>query len=187
MLADMLVEYCSPTLAGIKTANLFNCSYAPHTKEELSFVLSLWNRRLGSKGVSIRALRVSDSTALLYVYRENKLREDFGRAGVSDFLSFCGYDASDIDGCIDRLSARISESDSFPHEIGLFLGYPLGDVKGFIRNKGRNSLYTGFWKVYCNKSEAIKTFEKYKKCRRTYQKLYSGGRTLMRLTVAAAT
>ena len=28
----------------------------------------------------------------------------------------------------------------FPHEMGIFLGYPLGDVKGFIEHHGRNCL-----------------------------------------------
>ena len=36
----------------------------------------------------------------------------------------------------------------FPHEIGIFLGYPLADVAGFIRNKGRNCKCIGTWKVY---------------------------------------
>lgn len=50
MLANFLVEYCSPTLAGIKTANLFNCQYGSHSRAELAFIIALWNRRLNSKG-----------------------------------------------------------------------------------------------------------------------------------------
>lgn len=41
---------------------------------------------------------------------------------------------------LERLSGRISASEDFPHEIGLFLGYPVDDVTGFIQNKGRNYL-----------------------------------------------
>lgn len=182
MLADLLVEYCSPTLAGIKTANLFNFSYGSHSHAEMALILALWNRRLNSKGVSLKALRISKENALLYVYREKKLKEDFSKNGVAEFLSSCGYDVTDIQSCIERLSKRICKSKSFPHEIGLFLGYPLGDVTGFIENKGKNSLYTGFWKIYCNKNETLKIFEKYKKCRKVYQKLYNGGKPLMQLT-----
>lgn len=184
MLANLLVEYCSPTLAGIKNANLFNCPYGSHSRAELAFILALWNRRLNSKGVSLKILRFSKENALLYVYREKQLKEDFNKNGVAKFLFSCGYDITNIQGCIERLSKRICESKSFPHEIGLFLGYPIGDVMGFIENKGKNSLYTGFWKVYCNKNEALKTFEKYKKCRKVYQKLYNGGKPLMYLTAA---
>lgn len=186
MIANLLVEYCSPTLAGIKTASLFNCSYDTHSYRELTFIISLWNKRLNSKGISLKALKVSNGTALLYVYREKQLIKDFSKNGVSEFLSSCGYEISDISLCIEKLSRRIYESDTFPHEIGLFLGYPLGDVTGFIENKGKNSLYTGFWKVYCNKNEAIKTFEKYQKCRKIYKKLYNGGKPIMQLITATS-
>lgn len=183
MLANLFVEYCSPTLAGIKSASLFNCYYGTHSRAELAFILALWNNRLNSKGISLKALKISNGTALLYIYREKQLIEDFNKNGVAKFLSFCGYDISNISLCIKELSSRICESGSFPHEIGLFLGYPLGDVTGFIENEGKNSLYTGFWKVYCNKNDAIKTFEKYKKCRKIYQKLYNDGKPIMQLIV----
>ena len=64
MLANFLVEYCSPTLAGIKTANLFNCQYGSHSRAELAFIIALWNRRLNSKGVSLKVLRFSRGNAL---------------------------------------------------------------------------------------------------------------------------
>ncbi len=185
MLANLLVEYCSPTLAGIKTANLFNCQYGSHSRAELAFIIALWNRRLNSKGVSLKVLRFSRGNALIYVYREKQLKEDFKKNGVAEFLFSYGYDITNIQACIERLNKRICESENFPHEIGLFLGYPLGDVTGFIENKGKNSLYTGFWKVYCNKNETLKIFEKYKKCRKVYQKLYNGGKPLMQLTATA--
>ena len=81
MLANFLVEYCSPTLAGIKTANLFNCQYGSHSRAELAFIIALWNRRLNSKGVSLKVLRFSKGNALIYVYRENQLKEDFKKNG----------------------------------------------------------------------------------------------------------
>ncbi len=179
MLADLLIDYCSPTLAGIKTGSLFNCFLDSYT--ELSVILEFWNRQLTAKGLKIAALKVSKNSALLYVYRKQQLENDFKKAGVSEFLSECGYDVSNIPLCIERLSRRIRKSSEFPHEIGLFLGYPLGDVTGFIENNGKNSLYIGFWKVYCNKNEAVKTFEKYKKCRKVYQKLYRCGKPIMQL------
>jgi hypothetical protein len=73
----------------------------------------------------------------------------------------------------------------FPHEIGVFLGYPLQDVKGFIENNGRNSKYTGLWKVYGDKAASIRMFEKYRKCFSVYSDLWrSGRRDIFQLTVA---
>ena len=44
----------------------------------------------------------------------------------------------------------VRRTNHFPHELGLLLGYPLDDVEGFIKNDGKNCLYTGYWKVYAN-------------------------------------
>ena len=84
-----------------------------------------------------------------------------------------------------RTKRRLFENRSFPHEIGLFLGYPLDDVIGFIRNEGRNCKYTGFWKVYCNEEEAARIFEKFRKCRDVYMRLWQQGKSVLQLTVAA--
>ena len=56
------------------------------------------------------------------------------------------------------MRSRLAQREDFPHEIGLFLGYPLGDVIGFIKNAGQNCKCVGCWKVYCNECEAIKAF-----------------------------
>ena len=65
---------------------------------------------------------------------------------------------------LDMLASRIS-CGSFPHEIGAFLGYPVGDIRGFISNSGKNCLLCGYWKVYENAENAQQTFEKYDRCR----------------------
>ena len=49
--------------------------------------------------------------------------------------------------------------------VGLFLGYPVDDVTGFIQNKGRNYLLCGYWKVYSDENRARRIFSNYDKCR----------------------
>ena len=101
------------------------------------------------------------------------------------FLSRYGYRCFHADAALDRLRKRLDQTTEFPHEIGLFLGYPLGDVKGFIQNSGKNSKCCGSWKVYCNESETEKLFEKFQKCRLVYCRLFLEGRSVIQLTVAA--
>ncbi|MDY5986415.1 hypothetical protein [Sporofaciens sp. SGI.106] len=48
---EMIIRHGSPTLAGLKTGILFNCSYSD--KEELLDTLRSLNRRLVPKGVRI--------------------------------------------------------------------------------------------------------------------------------------
>lgn len=177
-----LIDNCSPTLASLKTANLFNCRFGDVS--ELENAVSRWNNELSVKGISVTVLRRRENTALIYVYRAEKLAEDFSRPGVARFMKRHGYENTDIGYCIDILREKLMNSEDFPHEIGIFLGYPLGDVIGFIDNAGKNSRCTGCWKVYCNECEAMRTFARFDKCRAVYQKMWAKGRSIVQLTVA---
>ncbi len=66
-----LIEHCSPTLANIKTANLFSvkCSCEEEVKEITKFYTSIFEKR----GVSVYLLGVKKDYALIYVYREKNL------------------------------------------------------------------------------------------------------------------
>ena len=71
---DYLIEHCSPTLASLKTANLFNYMY--DSEAELADYIGNLNRNLGKKGVTVDVLRKYEHSALIYVFRERKLQED---------------------------------------------------------------------------------------------------------------
>lgn len=179
----MLISHCSPTLASLKTAGLFNYSFS--SRDEFEQTLLEGNRQLNSKGVFLEAVRVEDFRALILVYRESKLRRDLQNGAVAEFLSSYGYQNNSVAHCVGYLKRRFMPGREFPHEIGIFLGYPLEDVIGFIDNAGQNSKCTGCWKVYSDECEAMKLFQKYRKCKEIYQKLFSCGKTVMQLTVAA--
>lgn len=183
MIEGKLIRHCSPTLAGMKTGNLFNCSF--ESKTDLINAVDKCNQELCNKGISFLILSMREKSALIYVFRRSKLEEDFKKEGVSEFLFSYGYEDISSESAIECLKSRIGINDDFPHEIGLFLGYPLGDVKGFIENAGKNSKLTGYWKVYCDECEAMKLFKKYKKCTDVYCEMFRRGRSVMRLTVAA--
>ena len=52
---------------------------------------------------------------------------------IKTFIRNFGYDDINLAKCLNRLAIRL-KVDDFPHEIGLVLGYPLDDVKAFIKN-----------------------------------------------------
>lgn len=179
---NYLIEHCSPTLASLKTANLFSCAY--ENERALETAVSAWNELLRDKGVELLVLRKMNQSALIYVCRKKMLSVDLKKSGVAEFLNTYGYSSTDTDYAIDRLKTRLKEQTDFPHEIGIFLSYPLDDVKGFIEQGSRNCLCSGCWKVYCNECEAIKMFNKFKKCHEVYSRLYAeGSRDILQLTV----
>jgi hypothetical protein len=183
MLEAKIVEYCSPTLAGLKPANLFNYEYL--STDKLSEEIREVNAKLNKKGVFVEPLKITARMALLYVYRKNKLTEEMKKPGVGEFLKSCGCNECDEECCVGYLRSRLTGNDGFPHEIGLFLGYPLEDVIGFINHKGRNCKCRGTWKVYANEEEKMKLFKKFKKCTSVYHEQFAAGKSIVQLTVAA--
>ncbi len=183
MLEKYLIGYCAPTLASLKTASLFTYSFSSETT--LQQQVTLWNHLFQEKGVKLFVLRRSESSALIYVYRPARLAVDLIKSGVPEFLQQCGYNDFSVEYALKVLAGRIAQCREFPHEIGLFLGYPLGDVEGFIENRGKNWKCLGCWKAYCNECEAAKTFAKFKKCSNVYARLWQNGRSILQLTVAA--
>ena len=179
---EMIIRHGSPKLAGLKTGNLFNCPYSG--KKELLDTLRSLNRRLVPKGVRIIPLRLSEERVLLYIYRPSKLKQDFAVKETSDLLEEYGYSVEDLGKCIAQLSRRLNEAEEFPHEIGLFLGYPSEDVKGFIENRAEGYKCIGCWKVYGNEQDAKKQFERYRKCTSVYCTQWANGKSIEQLTVA---
>ena len=184
MIEKFMIEHCSPTLASIKTANLFGVK--KDKIEDINDEIRLVNEQIEDKGVETIILKEDENRVLVYVCRKDKLAEDLNRPGVKHFLRKYGYETNEVEYSIERLKYRIKESDEFPHEIGLFLGYPLGDVIGFIDNGGKNSKCTGCWKVYCNQCQAVKIFAQFNKCKEVYQRLWTNGRRLDQLAVAVS-
>lgn len=184
MLEKAMILHCSPTLAGLKSANMFNYSFTNYIN--LLEQLEHCRKTLTGKGVSLRIIKCTEDRALIYVYRPQMVQNELRGQNVFNFLSTYGYETDQIDYCIERLASRISSQLDFPHEIGLFLGYPLEDVKGFIKHGGKNCRCVGCWKVYCNECEAMKIFAKFDKCKAVYCDLFCRGvRSLQQLTVAA--
>ena len=181
MLDRVIIDHASPTLARLKVGNLFNHTIGEGFNTEFAQLCG----QLQEKGVSMTCLQVLRGKALIYVYRADELEKVLRDAGVRQFLASCGYGGFDVTGALNMLRIRLSSNDGFPHEIGIFLGYPLEDVLGFMENGGKNCLSCGCWKVYSNECAALAAFRRYEKCKSIYQRLFASGCPLSRLTVAA--
>ncbi len=173
------ITFCSPTLAGIKVANLFSCD-SPSSSEITNDIRS-YNRRLSSSGVVVIPVKQMNGKTLIYVYRPKLLRAYLAQESVRSILTDFGYDADDMNACIMRMISRLKENE-FPHEIGLFLGFPPEDVKGFIENNGLNYKVCGMWKVYGDVCKCSRLFDKYRMCTQTLLDQYRSGNTVERLT-----
>lgn len=176
-----LIEHCAPTLAGIKSAGLFSYFFSDEglVRQELLEINGLLNDR----GVYVEALLWREKSVLIYTYRLSHLQNELKKAGVKGLLTEYGYESCKVEECICHLKERLKYDACFPHEIGVFLGYPLEDVEGFIQNGGKNCECCGLWKVYCNKAEKEKMFDKLKKCSDIYVQVFSEGRNITQMCI----
>ncbi len=186
MLDYQIVNHCAPTLAGIKTGNLF--SIHGEKLGEVKQEVRRLNRILHGKGVILLPLKITDTYALIYVYRPDMLARDLLCPLASRILKNHGYTCSCPSSCLSKLIQRLRSSTEFPHEIGLFLGYPPEDVQGFISDPHGQSHSVhccgGCWKVYHDPQKAQVLFQQYEKCTKLYCKRLKSGASLETLVVA---
>jgi hypothetical protein len=179
---ELLVRYASPTLAALKVGSLI--SYRSGDTQSVQEQVDAWNELLNDRGVVVQLLSSKNDLHLMYVHRPQLLDEKLKEQDVQTVLCPLGYPIGSCPHLLLHLQTRLeNQEETFPHEIGLFLGYPTEDVKAFIQNQGCKGLCDGCWKVYGDVEKAKRIFAHYKKCTKLYLKLHQNGRSLEQLTV----
>lgn len=180
-----LIRQCAPTLAGLKTANLFMYTFTSYS-EHLQ-ILHQVNKIFSAKGLAAEVLRydILKHRVLLFVYRKSGVENILQDSAVQAFLKQRGFSSqTDLLDILDELAARLNSGAEFPHEIGLLLGYPLADVKAYIQSPHSPGLCSGCWKAYSNPQQAKKYFAKCRCCVNAYLESYLRGRSLEQLALA---
>ena len=172
MSEELLIRHCSPTLAGIKTGNLFSCK--SRCREEVIAHIRKFNTLWQAKGLCALLLRHRNGRALIYVFRPHELEMDLSSSEAKRLLAEMGYCCTKPWHCLAELQCRLEKNKEFPHEIGLFLSYPPEDVAGFI-NGSVPCKCVGCWKVYSDEKKACLLFEKYRRCAHAYYRQWSRG------------
>ncbi|MCD7729578.1 MAG: DUF3793 family protein [Clostridia bacterium] len=161
--------HCGITFAGIKAASLF------WLKDEDSGNINYYRACFAKKRFRFIVVKRAQGKKLYYVFNEEKLEDILADGENRLFLASLGYNCCNIESVLRRLKARLSATGDFPHEVGLFLGYPLDDVKGFIADAKGGENIGGYWKVYSRPQEKARLFARYDDCTRCIcRKLESG-------------
>jgi len=161
---------CAPVIMGIKISNLLIVA----AKDE-EVVRAILNR---TGIIHYRLLRQEDKTTFL-LFRKPQLADHLLDPDVQRILKANGYKDLSLGGILRtfqyRFATYMNQGDGFPHEVGLLLGYPVEDVLGFIVEKGKNYLYSGYWKVYADVERKKRLFEDYEAAKETLiQRLAKG-------------
>lgn len=162
-----LAFQCAPVLAGIKPSNLLIISdkICEKAKKEIS-----------QAGANYRLIFSSKERFIYFIYKHKNLMRILSRPKVKAYLKSQGYEECfepvlKMESVLLKLTQRLVESinkkEDFPHEIGIFMGYPIEDVISFVKYGGHNYELSGYWKVYHRKEVALRLFKQYDLARHT--------------------
>ena len=151
-----LALQCAPVIMGIKVSNLLCIKIEDEVLVE---------RILHGTRIAFYCLGRQDKRVVYLLFRSPEFEEYLNEERTQQLLSRYGYSRLSFDDILEKLQKSYSEytvrKTKFPHELGILLGYPIEDVEGFIKNKGENYLYAGYWKVYRDVEEKKLLFDAY--------------------------
>lgn len=158
-LAAFLTLGTAEVLAGVKPANLLrisNRSY-PCGRNMYQLWKSYGQQLLDDTPLVAIDMCSDDSGALLLLYSPQLLQRRLISRTASTFLTSLNYDkVENLESTLQQLRHRFIDN-AIPHEIGVFLGYPLKDVAAFMGRTDLPATRQRLWKIYghSRRSEAL--------------------------------
>jgi len=167
-LASFLVLEAAEVLAGVKPANLVQlrnrrqpCGRNLH---------QLWQDHgaalLADSPLEALTLRRKDSGDLMLFYSPVLLSTHLQHPERAAFLRQQGYRLADLQSALSELKRGFKTNTEMPHEIGLFLGYPLKDVAGFMGCSDKPCTACRMWRIYGDPEPSLALSDRYADCRR---------------------
>jgi len=188
-LCSCLVRHAAGVLSGVKPASLFGYVarggrgvLAGERSRTIRDVLSAAMRALAGEGLKAMVLDVSDQRYTLLVYRPAHVAHVLADPDARDFLRALGYEARGCDEVMRTLYVRMrsyygaadrSSRPEYPHEVGLVLGYPLEDVRGFM--EGGCETCRGPWRAFGDERRSRATFGRVARCEGRCRERYRQG------------
>lgn len=184
-LDQLLAWHSAPTLLGFKPSSLIRLS--GEGLPRLIEAAGAYGCRLEGSGIRMDILCRCSHSALLLVYSPALLGPLLRRPTQRRMLKQAGYPVDcGLGAMLRHMQHRIATSPSFPHEVGLFLGYPPGDVAAFQRQGGKGCKLCGYWKVYSGVPKARRLFRLYDRCRDYLCRGVAEGASIPELVLSAS-
>ena len=154
-----ILEMIGPVILGSKPAEIINVPGSREEKEvKLSQIISFFNN---CSRITYIIITTHDGGKRVLFVNEKSMEKVLSNKRCINFLKFVGYPSDfELDTYIRELVYRLKLQE-FPHEIGIFLGYPLKDVLGFM-GYGRNELVEiKNWRIYGDKEVSYQVYNSF--------------------------
>ena len=152
----VFIEKVGPTVIGVKPASLINAG-----SRALEFCRVRFS---GDSEVSYTVVKCHEDRVQLFIWHRESLLRTLADPRMNACLERLGYSADALpEELVEQLTGKI-QGNAYPHEIGLFLGYPIKDVYGFM---GLPIPYrkTMGWRMYGDVRPSERAYYAYKRAR----------------------
>ncbi len=171
-LLNFLLINTAAVRQGIKPGELLRIGQCPwgDAKKTENGMCVYQKEALDAMKMPYFVLRTNAVGVLVMFYSPEKMHAALENERTSEYMSEYGYGPSVMDtpspsamviASLETLRWRFSV-ERFPHEVGIFLGYPLKDVVGFMRQPGTLPTFRGAWQVYGDPKESLALMQQYK-------------------------
>lgn len=160
---NFLVYNVSTIIAGIKPASTVTFK---KTGENLYDKWITYGREfIRNIDLDFIELRDCDDAVIVMIFNEKALESRLFKEEENKLLVGLGY--SKDGGVWDYLIKLKDRYDLYncPHELGVFLGIPIKDVKDFMNCTEKKCLMCGYWKVYNDQKKSQIIFNQYNRIR----------------------
>lgn len=163
-LFSVIMCNAAPTINNHKTSSLINFR---NNNRNINNIWQKYKNEVKEKlDVDYFELKKDKTNSVVLFYNKEKMLLNLNDDKNMEFLKRFGYHENmDIRQCLSLLAKRFQ--CMCPHEIGVFLGYPIEDVISFVDCPNTKCKMTGYWKVYHDIEKAKVIFDKYDEIRNT--------------------
>ncbi len=172
-LDNQIAQQCAPLLTGVKISNILKTH-----RRNMERVYTIFSHTT----VKAKCIYSNSEEIMMFLYKPEELEQVLKDLANAEIMVSLGYKYMDLEEVLESFTNRfhiyMEDRKTFPHEMGLLLGYPAADVMGFIENKGKDYLYSGYWKVYSNLEEALNTFHQYQQAKEVITGLIACGMSI---------
>ena len=185
-LAAFFAVAAAEVLSGTKPANMIR---VPNQRLPCGRrMYRLWQNfgadLLQNSPLSVWPMQTEKNSVLLLIYRSDLLERRLRGKTMQAFLVRHGYSRPlTLEKTLQHLQDSFKEG--IPHEVGMFLGYPLKDVKGFMSQESEPSQDRGMWRIYGPSARSLRLNDLYRSKRLEMIALLATGRIPLQLLQAA--
>lgn len=154
-----LVEVLGPVLMGSKPCEIISVPFHDASRDIKIDEINMYFSKC-KKVEHVVIDKENKGYKILFINRE-ALEEKLSCKKSQNFLKYLDYPKDiNVDSCLQHLIEKLKGED-FPDEIGIFLGYPIKDVVGFMGYGNYSFHNTKYWRVYGDPKPSEDLYDKF--------------------------